>query len=250
MQATFTERLETLLKNKHYGEESEDSSLTEVLELMRQFPDFDFQSDAVHITFAMETLFMQDYDLREIGAETEELFIHHWREKTNELLVKYVPKIKMWIDNFNELFKFTVRLELQETKENSENESENTTENSTNSNLKQKEKTTRTTDTNTNKYYLNPASSTIENLKVQDVDKSDSENNITDNDTENNSETGSNTKAGQKAKTGEQERNMSRDVLQTVWGKTRAMILQQIFDLQSVYLECLYEFETIFMGLY
>ena len=250
MQANFTERLETLLKNKHYGEDSQDSSLTEVLNLMRQFPDFDFQSDAVHITFAMETLFMQDYDLREIGAETEELFIHHWREKTNELLVKYVPKIKMWIDNFNDLFKFTVKLELEENKENSENESENISELGQISSAKQKAKTTRTTDTNTNKYYLNPVSSSTENLKVQDVDKSDSENNITDNDTENNTENTSNSKANQKAKTGQVERTMSRDVLQTVWGKTRAMILQQIFDLQSVYLECLYEFEEIFMGLY
>lgn len=206
MLALFTETLETLLKNKNYGEESEDSSLTEVLELLRQFPDFDFQSDSVHIEFTMETLFMQAYDIREIGAETEELFIHNWREKTNDLLMKWVPRIKMWIDNFNDLFKFTVKLQLSENRNSSDSGS----------------------DSNTNKYFLNPASASTENLKVQDVDTSNSSN----------------------SRSGSMSRGMSRDVLQTVWGKTRAMILDQIFNLQQVYLECLYEFEPIFMGLY
>ena len=206
METLFTERFEDLLENQGYGTDNQSQSLTEILNLMGQFPDFDFQSDAVHIEFNMLTLFIQDYDLREIGAETEELFMHHWRERANELLVKYVPKIKMWIDNFNDLFKFTVRLQLTENKSNSDSSS----------------------NSNTNRYYLNPVSTNTENLKVQDVDTSN----------------------GANSSSGSMSRGMSRDVLQTVWGKTRAMILQQIFDLQSVYLECLYEFEVIFMGLY
>ena len=68
MLALYTETLETLLKNKNYGEESQDSSLTEVLNLMEKFPTFVFGED---ISFDMETLFLQKYDIREIGAETE-----------------------------------------------------------------------------------------------------------------------------------------------------------------------------------
>ena len=107
MIALYTETLETLLINKHYGEASQDASLTEVLDLMNKFPNFIFGEN---IDLSMETLFIQRYDIREIGAETEELFLHHWREKTNELLMKYAPKMQKWLDNFDELFKFTVKL--------------------------------------------------------------------------------------------------------------------------------------------
>ena len=73
MISLYTETLETLLKNKNYGEVSEDTSLTEVLELLRKFPNFVFGES---IDLSMEKLFMDKYDIREIGAETEELFIH------------------------------------------------------------------------------------------------------------------------------------------------------------------------------
>ena len=194
----FTETLETLLKNNNYGEEGQSSSLTEIITLLNKFPDFVFETELVDFEFSMETLFIQAYDLREIGAETEQLFMHFWREKCNELLIKYAPKISMWLEHFNDLFKFTVKLEIQDN-ENNRSKNQNT-------------------------YYLNPVTTNTENLKVQDVDKSEDE--------------------------FHKGRTISRDVLQTVWGKTRANILQQIFDLENIYLECLYEFESIFMGVY
>lgn len=195
MLALYTETLETLLKNKHYGEESQDSSLTEVLDLMSKFPNFVFGEN---INFSMKDLFIQKYDIREIGAETEELFIHFWRERTNELIMKYAPKMQKWLDNFDDLFKFTVKLSKKQTREG--------------------------TDNNKNTYYLNPVNAITENLKIQDVDKSDSG--------------------------FEHEINEERDVLQSVWGKTRADIMEKILDLKNIFNDCLEEFETLFMGVY
>ena len=195
MISNYTETLEVLLKNKHYGEESQDSSLTEILTLMSKFPNFVF-GDSIELS--MENLFIQKYDIREIGAETEELFLHFWREKTNELLMKYAPKMTKWLENFDDLFKFTVKLEL-DTRENSSNRNENT-------------------------YYLNPVNATTTNLKIQDVDKSE----------------GGNSRGI----------HTERDVLQSVWGKTRADIMEKILNLKDIFNDCLAEYETIFMGVF
>lgn len=212
----FTETLGDLLENKGFGEVSQDASLTEVLNLMNKFPNFVFGTE---INLSMKDLFIKKYDIREIGAETEELFLHYWREKTNELLIKYVPKIKMWLDNFNDLFKFTVKLTIEDTQEFS-NGTQNT-------------------------YYLNPVSANtgVEktvvvdeinkttttsfsggNLKTQDVDTTDNN--------------------GQKA------RKIERDVLQSVWGKTRPMILESVMKLEDIYNSCIKEFDILFMGLF
>ena len=94
MSELYTETLEDLLKNKGYGLASQDATLTEILNLMGKFPKFVFGQN-IELNFT--TLFIQKFDIREIGAETEELFLHFWREKTNELLIKYVPKITMYI---------------------------------------------------------------------------------------------------------------------------------------------------------
>lgn len=214
MISNFTETLQELLSNKHYGEESQDSFLTECLNLMDKFPSFVFGEN---ISFSMKQLFIEKYDIREIGAETEELFMHFWRERTNKLLIKYVPKIQMWLDNFKDLFKFTVKLDL-DWKERYANGSQNT-------------------------YYLNPVTAdtgiekTVEideenkkvtttysggKLKVQDLDSNDNN--------------------------GIKDRKITRDVLQSVWGKTRPMILDSILKLEDIYNKCLEEFECLFMG--
>lgn len=184
--------LAEVLEELDYGEPSQDGSLTSILEIMHVFPDFEFDD----FMLSMETMFVQKYDIRKIGASTIELFLHFWREKSNELVVKYAPKMQKWLDNFNDLFKFTVQLTNSET--------EGITKNGT------------------NKYYLNPATTTTENLKVQDVDT--------------NNGTVSRTKSG------------SRDVLQSVWGKTRADIMEKILDLKDIFNDCLEEYQTIFLG--
>lgn len=195
MISLYTETLETLLKNKGYGGASQDASLTEVLELMSKFPTFVFGEN---IELSMVDLFLQKYDIREIGAETEELFLHHWREKTNELLMKYAPKMQKWLDNFDDLFKFTVKLERDITTNSSTNDK--------------------------NTYYLNPVNANTTNLKVQDVDDNQTQVAIST--------------------------HGERDVLQSVWGKTRADIMEKILNLKDIFNDCLSEFETIFMGVF
>ena len=191
----FTETLETLLENQGYGTAEQTESLTEILGLMDKFPAFVF-SDTIN--FSMKTLFIQKYDIREIGAPTEDLFMHFWREKTNELLMKYAPKMQKWLDNFDDLFEFTVRL----TRDDTENLSNN----------------------NKNTYYLNPINGVTENLKVQDVDKAENQRAVAF--------------------------HSERDVLQSVWGKTRADIMEKILNLKDIFNDCLNEYELIFMGLF
>ena len=191
----FTETLETLLENQGYGTEEQTSALTEIINLMDKFPTFVF-SDT--ISFTMKYLFIAKYDIREIGAPTEDLFMHFWREKTNELLMKYAPKMDKWLENFDDLFKFTVKLERDDTFSGSTN--------------------------NQNTYYLNPVNNTATNLKVQDVDKSENER--------------------------ENTFHSERDVLQSVWGKTRADIMEKILNLKDIFNDCLAEYEQIFMGVF
>lgn len=195
MISNYTETLEDLLENLGYGTENENQSLTEILEIMDKFPKFVFGEN---IEISMKELFLDKYDIREIGAETEELFLHFWRERAQELLLEYTPKIQMWLDHFNDLFKFTVKLQVNETI-NAVSNSDNT-------------------------YYLNPVSATGTNLKVQDKNANSS--------------------------SGVNQRAMERDVLQSVWGKTRAQLLSQILELQQVYNMCIKDFATIFMGVY
>ena len=195
MDIITTETLAKLLENQHYGEQEQTAPLTELLGLMAKFPNFIFGDD---INFNFTNLFMQKYDIREIGAETEELFMHFWRETTNELLIKYVPKINTWLENFEKLFDFKVELSSRDVNDYA--------------------------DKTTNTYYLNPVNKTVTSLKVQDVDES------------NNS--------------GQNILSKTREVLQAVWGKTRPYILEQIMDLKDIYLDCLQEFETIFLGVF
>lgn len=76
-------------------------------------------------------LFVEKYDLREIGAETESLFTHFINETISEVLIKYRPKIYQFITNFNSLFTRKVQLEYHDD----------------------------------NKYYLNPANTQADKLQ-------------------------------------------------------------------------------------
>ena len=101
-----------------------------------------------------------------------------------------------FLRNLDDLFKFTVKL--------------------------QRDDTTNSSGNNQTTYYLNPANNTTVNLKVQDVDKDES----------------SNAKAF----------HSERDVLQSVWGKTRADIMEKILNLKDIFNDCVDEYEIIFMG--
>ena len=215
MTELYTETLETFLKNKRFGTASQDVALTEVLNLMAKFPKFVFGD----LELSFTKLFIEKYDIREIGAETEELFLHFWRETTNRLLIKYVPKIQMWLDNFTELFKFKVNLTTEENVGYSNG----------------------TQDT----YYLNPVTANTGIQKTVVVDE--------ENKTTTTTYSGGNLKTAEVAgsdSNGQRTRILNRDVLQSVWGKTRPIILKQIMELEDIYNTAIKEYETIFMGIY
>lgn len=62
-------------------------------------------------TYNMYDLFITRYGLREIGAETEELFSEYLSIKLDEINIKYTNKINLYVDNFNNLMKRSVELE-------------------------------------------------------------------------------------------------------------------------------------------
>lgn len=57
----------------------------------------------VFTNVSMYELFKEKYSIMEIGSETEEIFIYNVNNKVNELLVKYKPKIDLYLSNFNTL---------------------------------------------------------------------------------------------------------------------------------------------------
>lgn len=74
----------------------------QILDKFDRFPSFKiFTSTPQYID--LYDLFIEKYDIREIGAESEDLFYHFLTEKLNELYLKYASKIQLYIDNFNTL---------------------------------------------------------------------------------------------------------------------------------------------------
>ena len=59
-------------------------------------------------------LFIEKYDIREIGAETESLFYHFINETISEVVIKYKHKIHQFINNFNKNFERTVLIEYHD----------------------------------------------------------------------------------------------------------------------------------------
>ena len=102
----FTETFEEFLNNK---------SGNWLVNKLADIPSFKFKDEELNIDYTLlfSNLIKNKYLLREIGAETEEMFEYYFDRKIDEIKIKYVPKVSMWINNFNDLFKFTVRLNLE-----------------------------------------------------------------------------------------------------------------------------------------
>lgn len=71
-----------------------------------KFPVFNLYN----LNLSMWEMFVEDNGIKEIGAETEYLFKRYLNRLVDNLLVKYVPKIQLFIDNFNTLFDRKVKL--------------------------------------------------------------------------------------------------------------------------------------------
>ena len=96
MIAQYTETYETYKENG--GEEYSS--------LWSNFPSFTLNN----LNLNMYDMFYDKYRLREIGAETEEMFEVFYKNKLNELIVKYVPKLNAYISNWNKLFERKISL--------------------------------------------------------------------------------------------------------------------------------------------
>lgn len=102
MLTLYTETFETFLQRKGDTEEWK-----AIIEKFKHFPSFTLEN----LNFDMYTLLREKYDIYEIGCEDEQLFYYHFRNKLNELLIKYVPKLQMYIDNFASLLERKIALQ-------------------------------------------------------------------------------------------------------------------------------------------
>lgn len=98
---SYTETLDEFLKHKEGTKELQD-----IQDKFALFPKFTLYN----LDINMWGMFVEDNGIREIGAETEYLFERYLNRLVDNLLIKYVPKISMFIDNFNELFSRKIQL--------------------------------------------------------------------------------------------------------------------------------------------
>lgn len=98
---SYTETLAEFLQHQEGTKELQDIQAKFAL-----FPKFNLYN----LDIDMWAMFKEDNLYREIGAETEHLFMHYLNRLTDNLLIKYVPKISIFIAKFNELFDRKVKL--------------------------------------------------------------------------------------------------------------------------------------------
>ena len=167
MTPQYTEFYETYKENG--GEE--------YTSLWSKFPTFTLGN----LSFNMYDMFFDKYRLREIGAETEELFEIYYKIKIEQLLIKYVPKITMFIAKWNSLMDRKIEL----------------------------------SSSGSNSYFLNPANATSTSLKLDDK-----------NSFENTTES------------------------PLLMGTSNIDLLEKIMDLKDINLDCLEEFNSLFILVY
>lgn len=98
---SYTETLAEFLQHQEGTKELQD-----IQDKFALFPKFDLYK----LDIDMWEMFKEDNLYREIGAETEHLFIYYLNRLTDNLLIKYVPKINLFISNFNVLFDRKLKL--------------------------------------------------------------------------------------------------------------------------------------------
>lgn len=98
---SYTETLAEFLQHQEGTKELQD-----IQDKFALFPNFDLYN----LDINMWEMFKEDNLYREIGAETEHLFMYYLNRLTDNLLIKYVPKINLFISNFNTLFERKLKL--------------------------------------------------------------------------------------------------------------------------------------------
>lgn len=98
---SYTETLAEFLQHQEGTKELQD-----VKDKFALFPNFNLYN----LDINMWEMFKEDNLYKEIGAETEHLFMYYLNRLTDNLLIKYVPKINLFISNFNTLFDRKLKL--------------------------------------------------------------------------------------------------------------------------------------------
>lgn len=94
MLSLYTETFEDFLTRNEQSQ-----AWQNVKAMFDKVPSFTFDDT----TISVYDMLKLRYCLREIGAETESIFVHHVTDTIEENFVKYVAKIKLWKDNFESI---------------------------------------------------------------------------------------------------------------------------------------------------
>ncbi len=111
MIALYTETFYEFLKR---NEESDAWKV--VKDKFARFPNFELDTTKI----SMYDLVVNKFYVREIGSETEDLFLHSISQKLDELQLKYIPKINMYLSNFKQALidnKITVKRTIEESQD-------------------------------------------------------------------------------------------------------------------------------------
>lgn len=209
MNTLFTERFEEYLKRNGYY--NADGTLIpsvpeDCRKLFEHFPNFVID-ETLSINFY--DMFIQDNSFKEIGAETEELFTYYLRRTIDEALIEYIPKINIFIKNFNNDL-MSRKVQLQSNGKNTYNLTF----------------TDERTGSNVDSDYLNPANSNASILQGKTA--TDIQNDSTQKQT------------GDTSVTGSREQAYS-------WFKSNPQVLNEIMELKNIYLQALRHFDKLFM---
>lgn len=166
------------------------------------------------LDFSFYNMFIEKYDLYEIGCETEQLFEHYLNEKLNELIVEFIPKINTYIANFETLLSRKVRLDF-------ENNLVETPEGKEIFNRETK-----------NDNYLNPIYPLIDGEQENVLSNNDKSQSIDERTFDNRKTTS--------AATGYREQAYS-------YFKTNPDMLNEVMELKNIYNEAINKFERCFM---
>ena len=209
MNTLFTERFSEYLNRNGYTD-SYGTFVPSVPEdcrkLFEHFPSIKIDET---LTINLYDMFIQDNEMKEIGAETEQMFTYYLRKTLDEALIIYVPKITLFIANYNnDLMARKVKL-LANSK-----------------NVYNLAFGVNSTSSNTNSDYMNPAIESA--FKIQGKTENETVN------SENRDQTGS------IENTGEREQAYS-------WFKSNPQLLDEIMKIKHVYIEALRYFDKLFM---
>ena len=194
---------------KKYLDEYAKGEAGYIIPFIDDFPPFSLGN----LNYNFKDMFISRNLYKEIGAETPEMFSHYLEQVMRETAVKYVPKINIYIENFNNTVKRIQKLERTETK------------------------TYNTMNTNTSKYdhtindksYLNPINGDTDKLQSRNENT-----NITNN-------------LDKNTKTGNDTINKSDDYMLAMF-QSNADILKKVMEIENIYMEALYHLDILFMG--